>query len=401
MRGSRRILVLAFILGGIAAVLSWRIVQDKSQAPLPTARVLVAAQDIAMRTRVTKSMVREEEIPASAKHPEALSSLQQVDGQVTRLPLTSGEQILLNKLTAARDESGLSFIIPPTKRAVAIQTNEVIGAGGLVLPGDRVDVIAVFDAKTMEKDMATIVLQDIEVIAVAQKLEGELGTKSPLDQAGEMLDRRQAEAPKLPQTSPQPQPTAKTVTLAVSPEEAQRLVLADAYGKIRLALRPNREKTVVDLPEATLSTLRIPLQQGVAQVTALTMTPTTLLAGDLMKVELTVKNVSTTTVKSQGPEPGFIYLQGQTFQTVNFPSQAGGFRVGLNFDGERSVDFPYRWGLGGDLDPGASTTVVGYIKFNSSATATDFWAGVIDEQTNLVRDNVGPIKVTVVPANRG
>lgn len=397
--GSRKVMLLAMILGGIAAAWSWRVVQERPPEPVSTAVVLVAGQDIPVRTKITSDMVREEGIPVSAKHPEALSLIRQADGQVTRLPITKGEQVLATKLTAVREESGLSFIIPPSKRAVAVTTSEVIGAGGLVLPGDRVDVIAVFDAKTMGKDMATIILQDIEVMAVAQKLEGELPDKSVIERAGQALDGGSKGTLSVPKERGQPQPAAKTVTLAVTPEEAQRLFLSEAYGKIRLALRPNQERSRVDLQEATLSSVRSPLRQGAAQITATSISPITLNAGGVMKIEVTVKNVSNATIRSQGPDPGFTYVQGQTFQSQNFSSQAGAFRVGLNYAGQRPVEYPYRWGLGGDLPPGASTTVTGYIRFTSAITATDFWAGLVEEPANVTHDNVGLVKIAVTPAD--
>lgn len=118
-----------------------------------------------------------------------------------------------------------------------------------------------------------------------------------------------------------------------------------------------------------------------------------------MKIEVTVKNVSNATIRSQGPDPGFTYVQGQTFQSQNFSSQAGAFRVGLNYAGQRPVEYPYRWGLGGDLPPGASTTVTGYIRFTSAITATDFWAGLVEEPANVTHDNVGLVKIAVTPAD--
>ncbi len=394
-RGSRRILFLALILGAMASAWSWRLLQEKTREPVPMAQVVVAMQDIPVRSKINNTMVRAEEIPVSAKHPEALSTIQQAEGQVSRLPITKGEQVLVSKFAAAREDSGLSFIIPPSKRAVAVVTNEVIGAGGLVLPGDRVDVIAVFDAKTMGKDMAAIILQDIEVLAVAQKLQGELPEQGPLDKAGDTLNGKTQTASSTPKSNPQPQPAAKSVTMAVTPEEAQRLFLAEANGKLRLALRPSQEKARVDLQEATLASVRSPLRQGAAQITAASISPVTLNAGDTMKVEITVKNVSNATIRSQGPEPGYTYVQGQTYQSQNFGSQAGSYRVGLNLSGQRAVEYPYRWGLGGDLPPGASTTVVGNIKFTSAVTSTDFWTGLIEEPANVTHDNVGLVKVTV------
>ncbi|MDO8689218.1 MAG: Flp pilus assembly protein CpaB [Dehalococcoidia bacterium] len=404
-RGSRKIFLLALILGTIAASWSWKLIQEKGPEPAPVATVVVATQDIPVRTRITAGLVAVEEIPASAKHPEALSTVGQADGQISRLPITKGEQVLISKFAAAREDSGLSFIIPPSKRAVAVSTNEVIGAGGLVLPGDRVDVIGVFDAKTMGKDMATVILQDIEVLAVAQQLQGDIPDQGLIDRATGAMNGAQptgaskGTAQAAPKTSPQPQPAAKSVTLAVTPEEAQRLFLADAYGKIRLALRPYQDAARVDLQEATLSSIRSPLQQGAAQITAASISPVTLNAGDVMKVEITVKNVSNATIKSQAPDPGFTYVQGQTFQSQGFASQTGAYRVGLNLSGQRPVEYPYRWGLGGDLPPGASTTVAGYVKFTSAITTTDFWAGLIQEPATIAHDNVGLVHVTVNQTN--
>jgi len=402
-RGSRKILFLALILGAIAASWSWKLIQEQGQAPVRTATVVVASQDIPSRTRLTTAVVREEQMPISAKHPEALSTISQANGQITLLPITKGEQVLVSKFAGTREESGLSFIIPPSKRAVAVTTSEVIGAGGLVLPGDRVDVIAVFDAKTMGKDMATMVLQNVEVLAVAQSIQGEVPAMGTVQRATEALNGEsssQNSAMAAPKTNPKPQPLAKSVTMAVTPEEAQRLFLAEAYGKIRLALRPDKDGGQVDLLETTLSTVRSPLKQGAAQIASASISPVTLNAGDTMKVEITVKNVSNATIKSQGPEPGFTYIQGQTFQSQNFSSQPGSYRVGINFSGERAVEYPYRWGLGGDLPPGASTTVVGYIKFTSAITATDFWTGLIREPAEVAHDNVGLVKVMVNPTDK-
>src|SRR3990172_10908981 len=173
------------------------------------ARVVVATQDIPARTKLTSTMLKDQEMPVSAKHPEALSTLKQAEGQVTRLPITKGEQVLVTKFAVAREEAGLSFIIPPSKRAVAVTTSEVIGAGGLTLPRDNVDVIAVFDAKAMGKDMAAIILQDVEVLAVAQKLQGEVPEKGAVERAGEAIDGRTQTVSAAPKSDPKPQPTAK------------------------------------------------------------------------------------------------------------------------------------------------------------------------------------------------
>jgi len=84
---------------------------------------------------------------------------------------------------------------------------------------------------------------------------------------------------------------------------------------------------------------------------------------------------------------------------ANFGPQAGAYRVGINLSGQRAVEYPYRWGLGGDLAPGASTTVVGYVKFTSGLAATDFWTGLIEEPASVTHDNVGLVSVTVASAD--
>ncbi|MDE3077742.1 MAG: Flp pilus assembly protein CpaB, partial [Chloroflexota bacterium] len=147
-----------------------------------------------------------------------------------------------------REESGLAFVVPPGKRAVAVSVNEVVGSGGMIVPGDDVDVVAVIDTRNSQNGprpssdanagkpqvmaVAQYILQNVEVMAVAQKIEGE----APPPSTAQKL----AGAPSSPQPalrSASVQPAARTVTLAVTPSEAERLVLAEDKGHIRLVLR--------------------------------------------------------------------------------------------------------------------------------------------------------------------
>lgn len=390
----------------VAAVLVWgymQQVQQEAQAklankPPETLGVVVAVHDIPTRTTVTASMLEVRQIAVGAKHPNAYTSIKDVEGKVTKMPISAGEQVISNKFAVAREEAGLTFIIPPGKRAVAVTISEVKGSGGLILPGDFVDVIGIFDKETMGKDQAMIVLQNVEVLAVAQIIQGEAVTenKGPIQQAGEQL---RAEPTPVPKASAPAQPQAKTVTLAVSPEEAQRLLLAEARGDLRMALRPVKEGTIVDLPPALLSTIRTPLEASEALITAVDIAPTNARVGDMLTVRVQVKNTSTAPLRTQEPRPEFVYVQGQTFHSQNFPSVDGAFRVGINMDAQTPVPFPYRWGLGADLQPGATTTITGYVKLTYDIKATNFWAGLIKEPATVMQDNVGTTLVTVVPTN--
>ncbi|MBI2864296.1 MAG: Flp pilus assembly protein CpaB [Chloroflexi bacterium] len=244
-------LVLAIVFGLAASLLVWSYLKKVSE-PVDTVAVVVAATDISPRTALKKEMLRIQQVPANVRHPKGYASVDDLLGKVTKLAITGGEQVLETKIFAEREESGLAFVIPPNKRAVSVGVSELIGSGGLIVPSDRVDVVAVFDSRVAGKDMATMVLQDVEVLAVAQLIQGEdsvsLTTKASKTVAG----GSQAQ----PKADPKVQPTAKSVTLAVTPDEAQRLILAEEKGKIRLALRPYGDTGKANLSEAVLAAAR-------------------------------------------------------------------------------------------------------------------------------------------------
>ncbi len=131
-------------------------------------------------------------------------------------------------------------------------------------------------------------------------------------------------------------------------------------------------------------------------LTQVAFTPTTLRVGDTLNVSITVQNNSGDTLATQGPNPGFVYSEGDTFQTRGFSEQAGAFRVGVDFAGRTSIDHPYRWGLGAPLAPGQSTTVTGSIQLKT-AQAVNYWAGLVREQVAWLQDNQGTQTITVVP----
>ena len=91
---------------------------------------------------------------------------------MTKLPITAGEQVISNKFVVQRKPARFHHPAVETRRCHHCQ--RVIGAGGLIVPGDYVDVIGVFDKETMGKDMAAIIRQNMLVLSVAQSIEGEL-----------------------------------------------------------------------------------------------------------------------------------------------------------------------------------------------------------------------------------
>src|SRR3990170_3998177 len=109
--------------------------------------VVVASHDIAAGTRVTEEMLTLKPIASDAVLPGAFLKTEEVVGQVTRVPLVSGEQVIPTKVAATGiaitnvENPPLAYVIPEGMRAVSVEVSSVIGASGLIRPGDYVDVI--------------------------------------------------------------------------------------------------------------------------------------------------------------------------------------------------------------------------------------------------------------------
>jgi hypothetical protein len=192
---------------------------------------------------------------------------------------------------------------------------------------------------------------------------------------------------------------ARILTIAIAPEAAERLALAETYGSLRYIARPTGERDQSAVLPADLSTLSSPVQAASAEIIASEISPTTVKVGDTIDIKITVKNISDKPLQTQGPQPSFTYVQGQTYYTQQFASEPGKWRVAIGTAGLDSTELPYRWGFGGDLAPGASTTVTGSIKVTADFKATNFWAAVVEEPAKIVQNGVGITLVTSMPEN--
>ena len=187
-RGNRRFIILAIVLGMMGAGLVYVATSRTSDSgggggSAADTAVVVAKTDIPARTVVTQAMVEVKLVPAENAAPLAFSTLDQVVGQATRFPVTVGEQVLSSKVVALSGNSAtvsrsLSFVIPEGRRGFSISASEVMDAGGLVLPGDYVDIVVLYDVQfrgsdgveTVESYVVQHLMQNIEVLAVAQAI---------------------------------------------------------------------------------------------------------------------------------------------------------------------------------------------------------------------------------------
>ncbi len=429
-RGPR--LVLAIALGAAAAAGVYLYVSNVQQTAQQTARAAVQQQATATasptRTRVvvakltlpaqtvlTPDNAELRDVANDAPQPNAATAMTDVQGKALTVPVAAGQQILAPFLANPDqpDVKKLADLVPTGKRAMSVTFSELNTAGGLITPGDYVDVIGVFNRNTLGKDQSMLLLQDVLVLAVAQSTSVDQLPRQGAPASSTQAQAAQAALP--PPTRgasssvPLPQPTpasvafapaqTRTVTLAVDPEAAERLALAEDYGHLRYIVRPGVERTQSSVIPADLSTLASPIQVAAGQIIATEISPTNARVGDTLDVSITVRNTSDKPLQSMGPEPGFTYVQGQTYFTQQFASDPGKWRVALGTAGLDSTELPYRWGLGADLAPGATTTVTGHVKITQDFKATNFWAALVNEPSTVVQTGVGMTLVTSLPQN--
>ena len=213
------LLVIGLFLAGGSVLVAHSYLQKmtarpgEAQAKEVTA-IVVARGEIQYGAPIRFEMLRLQEWPTEAIPPEAFTSLEEVLGTSAQQPrrarrsMVAGEPVLRSKVSEFGEKVTIADMHRPTKRAMAIRVNDVSGVAGFVTPGDRVDVLLTrrLDGDNM---ITTTVLQDIVVRGTDQL-------------ADEDLDKPNV---------------ARTVTVEVSPEEAQRVALAQEAGTLSLTLR--------------------------------------------------------------------------------------------------------------------------------------------------------------------
>ncbi len=228
-----RILVLVIALGaaGMAALLLGGFFgknKEASAAPGPIAdlsEVLVVAKDIDVGHKLVADDLKWQKWPKDGIASNYVtkdtnpSALEGMVGAVARTVMFSGEPATDGKVVHAENASFMAATLSPGMRAVSVVMSEETGAGGFILPNDRVDVIVSANAQNSgsgeQKAFTRTLLQNIRVLAVGQTFR---------DNAG----------------STDQQPTtveAKTATLEVSPLEAELLEHGSKQGTLSLALR--------------------------------------------------------------------------------------------------------------------------------------------------------------------
>jgi pilus assembly protein CpaB len=241
----RWVLIAGVVVGLIAAILVFVVVTQAGGSDGDRS-VVVAKQDIPAQSRLVAGMLEVKNMSADEVAPEAFTARSQVVNRITAEAISAGDQILPSMVSDRAGDS-LAFTIAPGKRAVSIEVKEAVTAGGNVQPGDQVDIVGIFaldqDADVnavlavvapgqdgvvtplgTDRNLTVTLLQDVTVLAVGQSL-----AKSE-EETSTVVTK--------PETDAEGRPKAKSVTLEVTPEQAQLLALGDEYAVLRLSVRP-------------------------------------------------------------------------------------------------------------------------------------------------------------------
>ena len=229
------VLIIALSAGGVAAYLVSG--SDNKPAPaepvaqLPTAEVLVAKSDIALGQTVRPEDLQWQTWPAATasssfiRRSDRPNAVTQVAGSIARAPFITGEPIREQKLVKADGSGFMAAILPIGMRAVSTEIAPETGAGGFILPNDRVDVILTRHVKNPERPslpdvvVSEIVLSNIRVLAI--------------DQAPKEKDGQNAVL-------------GKTVTLELKPDQTIALAGSRQAGTLSLALRSIADANAVE-----------------------------------------------------------------------------------------------------------------------------------------------------------
>ena len=231
MSTSLRLTVVGLMIttaAALAMILFTIVNPGRINMPAETPPPLTTSYLVAARALPSGTLARDEDFVAKSvpvaqvppgsimDSPDARTSLR---GALVRIYLDAGAPIVADSILRPRERGFLATVLEQGSRAVSVGVDPVSGVSGLIWPGDRVDVILIQElgdkAPLSRRVMGETVLGNVRIIAVDQ------------DMAQGAPPAGNAAAGKL----------ARTVTLQVLPEEAEKLAVAERLGKLLLSIR--------------------------------------------------------------------------------------------------------------------------------------------------------------------
>lgn len=224
-------IVVAIVLAAVAtlALLSYvQGVEADAEAQTQPVEVFVAKDAIpagtAAQAAIGAGLIGKHSVPKGTVLDGAIGSLEQIDGKVATVNILKGEQILAPRFALTQQAAGFAEI-PEEHQAMAVAVELVPGVAGRINVGDHVSAIAEIHPDGQPEPTVKYLVQDIEVLALGRQV------RSVTEQGQETTRTAHSE-------------TELVATLAVEPQEAEKLALAVWQGKVYLTLLPEGQEPV-------------------------------------------------------------------------------------------------------------------------------------------------------------
>ncbi len=225
------ILLCASVIGLLASLLVYRVISQVALARSDQyEQIVVAGVDLGLADTVTTQHIKLVSWPKASVPPGAIRTVADAEGRVVRSSVVAGEPLIEGKLAPQLAGRGgiMPMLIPEGQRGVTIRVDDAMRESGFVLPNSRVDVlVSMPKAPQSNEKIAKVILQDVTVLAAGQTVE--------------MKDNKPV--------------TNTTVTLALTPQQVERLAVAQADGRLMLVQRNLRDTEFVRTQGATPSSL--------------------------------------------------------------------------------------------------------------------------------------------------
>jgi len=228
---TRRILVallLALILSGGATYFFYTRLRRGTGAEVQLKKVVASARPLMAGGVLKAEDLTTVEWPSNLPLTGSFAKADEVVGRSLLYPLGEKEPVLERNLAVPGAGIGLTTKIPPGMRATSVRSNEIIGVAGFLFPGSHVDVLATFRPPGGESPLTQIILQDVEVLTAGPRIQPD------------------------PQGKPE---TVNVITLLLSPEDSQKLLLASSQATIQFVLRSGADQARPETRPVTLDEL--------------------------------------------------------------------------------------------------------------------------------------------------
>jgi pilus assembly protein CpaB len=211
MKAARLVVLgIAVAAGGLAAILAGSYESAPPPPPaapqIATTEILVAKNDVGIGSALSDQDIEWQKWPESASNPafirksEHPDALQQFVGAIVRVPMAAGEPVRENKVIRGKGSGYMAAILPSGMRAYSTEISPETGAGGFILPNDRVDVILsgrdreAEKATGVESHVSATILTDVRVLAIDQLVQEKDGQRVVVGKTATLeLSQRQAE----------------------------------------------------------------------------------------------------------------------------------------------------------------------------------------------------------------